>query len=34
MADVPDPRADYNNDGYCNVRDALSLLLDIMAGNS
>ena len=33
-SEVPDPRADYNSDGYCNVRDALSLLLDIIAGKT
>ena len=28
----PGPAADYNGDGYCNVRDALSLLIDIVTG--
>jgi hypothetical protein len=34
MSDVPDARADYNNDGYSNISDALALLLDLVSGNA
>jgi hypothetical protein len=33
MAEPPDPTADYNSDGYCNIIDAVSLLIDIVKGN-